>query len=278
MKRLVGVMPLLVLVACASVPRRQQELRLYVFDCGWARLATVAPFGVADHETDVREAPFPCYMIEHPRGRLLWDGGIASVHARMKGWQEVMPGYSVRLDRTLADQLAELGLTLDSIDYVAFSHLHWDHAGIANELRGPTLIIQQAEYDAAFAPKVTVPAFDTAVYAGLRNMKRRTITGDHDVFGDGRVRVISAPGHTPGHQVLMVKLAETGTVALSGDLYHFRVSRERQRIPVFNVDSAQTRRSMHRVEALLREEGAQLWIHHDPARFATLRKAPAYYR
>ncbi len=263
-------------VVCACSARERDELRRYVFDCGWARCATPVPFGIADHETDVRHGPFPCYMIEHPRGRLLWDGGIAA--QLPPGWQEDPYGNWVRLDRTLAEQLADMGLTLDSLDYIVFSHMHSDHVGIANELRSGTFIIQQAEYDAAFANQVTVPAFDTAAYAGVRNLPRRTITGDHDVFGDGRVRIISTPGHTPGHQSLQLELAETGTVMLSGDLYHFPISRELRRMPVFNVDSAQSLESMRRVEALLQETGAQLWIHHDSTLFATLRKAPAYYR
>ena len=272
----VCVMLFAAVVVCACSARESDELRLYVFDCGWARLATLVPFGIADHETDVRHGPFPCYMVEHPRGRLLWDGGIAA--QLPPGWQEDPYGNWVRLDRTLPEQLADLGLTLDSLDYIVFSHLHSDHVGIANELRSGTFIIQQAEYDAAFADQVTVPGFNTAAYAGVRNLPRRTITGDHDVFGDGRVRIISTPGHTPGHQSMLVELAETGTVMLSGDVYHFPISRELRRMPVFNVDSAQSLESMRRVEALLQEVGAQLWIHHDSTLFATLRKAPAYYR
>jgi len=271
----VCVMLFAAVVVCACSARESDELRLYVFDCGWARMATLVPFGVADHEMDVRHGPFPCYMIEHPDGRLLWDGGIA---AQPPGWQEDPYGNWVRLDRPLSEQLADLGLTLDSLDYIVFSHLHSDHVGIANELRSGTFIIQQAEYDAAFADQVTVPAFDTAAYAGVRDLPRRTITGDHDVFGDGRVRIISTPGHTPGHQSLLVELAETGPVVLSGDVYHFPISRELRRMPVFNVDSAQSLESMRRVEELLQETGAQLWIHHDSTLFATLRKAPAYYR
>ena len=272
----VCVMLFAAVVVCACSARERDELRLYVFDCGWARLATLVPFGLADHERDVRHGSFPCYMVEHPRGRLLWDGGIAA--QLPPGWQEDPYGNWMRLDRPLAEQLADMGLTLDSLDYIVFSHLHSDHVGIANELRSGTVIIQQAEYDAAFADQVTVPGFDTAAYAGVRNLPRRIIAGDHDVFGDGRVRIISAPGHTPGHQVLLVQLAETGSLVLSGDLYHFAISRELQRVPVYNVDSAQSRESMRRVEALLKEVGAQLWIHHDSTLFATLRKAPAYYR
>ena len=90
---------------------------------------------------------------------------------------------------------------------------------------------------------------------------------DHDVFGDGRVRIISAPGHTPGHQVLYVDLEEEGPVILSGDLYHFRASHMGRRVPTFNFDSATTVASMDRVDALLAELGAELWIEHDLARY-----------
>jgi hypothetical protein len=64
---------------------------------------------------------------------------------------------------------------------------------------------------------------------------------------------------------------------LSGDLYHFRRSRERRRVPLFNTNQPQTLASMDKVEALLEREGATLWIEHDKALADTLRKAPGYY-
>ncbi|HET6341947.1 MAG TPA: N-acyl homoserine lactonase family protein, partial [Gemmatimonadota bacterium] len=103
------------------------------------------------------------------------------------------------------------------------------------------------------------------------------IEGDHDVFGDGTVRIISTPGHTPGHQSLFVDLPVTGPIVLSGDLYHFRVSRELRRVPTFNVDPDATLASMDRVEGLVEETGAELWIEHELARFEELKKAPEFY-
>jgi N-acyl homoserine lactone hydrolase len=255
-----------------------EAVRLYVFDCGHLRVDTVQPFGIDDDETDVRELAVPCYVIEHPRGRLLWDAGLPSSLAAGDGWQALDDGEQVRFERPLADQLAELGLDMNSFDYVAFSHMHFDHVGAANEIEHGTLIIQRAEHDAAFADEVTVIGFEPRLYTGLEGLDKRVIDGDHDVFGDGRVRIVAAPGHTPGHQVLFVDLAEHGPVVLSGDLYHFRISREQQRIPVFNVDPEQTLESMARVEALVAETGADFWIQHEAAHFETLRLAPAYYR
>jgi N-acyl homoserine lactone hydrolase len=280
MKRLPSVLLIasVAAFACAPDANRSQELRLYVFDCGNVRVESVEMFGIADHETDIREAAAPCYMVEHPRGRLLWDGGIASVFAASEGWQELGGGFSVRLDRTLADQLAELGLDMSSFDYVAFSHLHDDHVGVANDLRGGALIIPQAEYDFALAVDPMAVGYTPALYQDLRELDRLIIEGDHDVFGDGRVRIVAAPGHTPGHQVLWIDLADTGPVVLSGDLYHFVFSREQQRVPVFEPDPEQTHESRGRVEALVEQTGAALWIQHDLALFETQTRAPAYYR
>ena len=115
------------------------------------------------------------------------------------------------------------------------------------------------------------------LYVNLKDAERILIEGDHDVFGDGRVRIISAPGHTPGHQVLFIDLENTGPVVLSGDLYHFAISRQDRRVPAFNVDRDLTLTSMDRVEALVEETGAALWIEHELAFFEQLNTAPEYY-
>ena len=250
-------------------------LKLYVFDCGMLRFDNIDFFSIANDETDVRDLVVPCYVIEHKKGRLLWDGGLPSATAETRGWHG--EGMLMRLDRTLRDQLADIDLNMQSFDYVAFSHMHFDHVGVANEVAGATLIIQKAEYEAAFADPVTLPAANPSLYNKLKDAEQILIEGDYDVFGDGRVRIISAPGHTPGHQVLFIDLANTGPVVLSGDLYHFALSREERRVPTFNVDAEETLRSMDRVEAFLVEAGAELWIEHELAWFEQLRKSPSHY-
>lgn len=251
------------------------RLKLYVFDCGMLRFESIEDFSVSNDETDVRDFAVPCYIVEHEKGRLLWDGGLPSKTAEVEGWQG--QGMLSRLDRTFGEQLSEIGLDMSSFDYAAFSHMHFDHVGVANEVLGATLIIQESEYDAAFADELTVPGFVPALYSGLRDAERIRIDGDHDVFGDGRVRIISAPGHTPGHQVLFVDLANTGPIVLSGDLYHLAISREQRRVPNFNFDTEKSLSSMERVEALVKQTGASFWIEHELALFEKLDKAPAYY-
>ena len=133
-------------------------------------------------------------------------------------------------------------------------------------------------------PEVVAQGFiatlDRVYESGQAYIGRREpvlLDGDHDVFGDGTVVIKSAPGHTPGHQVLFVDLAETGPLVLSGDLYHFPENRTLKRVPTFNFDEAQTLASMDAVEDFLFESGGTLWIEHDSAANALLNKSPAYY-
>lgn len=255
-------------------------VRLYVFNCGDFLFPSVQNFGVGDNETTVRELVVPCYVIEHPKGTLLWDGGLPSAVADMPGWQRnPESGTQFRLQRTLQDQLLGMDLDFDltSIDLAAFSHIHYDHVGVANELTNATWLVQRGDYDVV-ANDAAVPAYDPALLADIRKRPTQVLDGDFDVFGDGTVRLIAATGHTPGHQVLYVGLAEFGPLILSGDLYHFRISRERRRVPLFNVDKGLTLTAMDKVEALVAATGATFWIEHDAALFQTLSLAPDYYR
>ena len=250
------------------------SLKLYVFNCGNIRFDSLERFSIEDDETDVRELIVPCYVVEHPNGRMLWDGGLPSAMAEAGGWEG-----TTKLDQTLASQLADLdlGFDLGSLDYVAFSHMHYDHVGVANEIEGATWLVQGPEYEAMFGGSTEVPAAQPELYENLRDAERIILDGDHDVFGDGRVRILSAPGHTPGHQTLFLDLAVTGPLVLSGDLYHFRLSRADRRVPTFNVDREATLASMDRIEAFVEEAGATFWIEHDRALFQELDTAPAYY-
>ena len=250
--------------------------KLYVFDCGLLSFEDISRFSVQNHETDVREMFVPCYLIEHEAGRLLWDSGLPLAMAG-QGPVERRPGTLARYDVSIVDQLAAMGLEPRDIDYLAVSHMHFDHAGGVAAFADSTLLIQRAEYEAAFQRAEEISGYEPPLYSALRDAERVLLDGDHDVFGDGTVRIVSTPGHTPGHQVLLVELAEPGPVVLSGDLYHFEVSRAWRRVPTFNVDAEQTLASMDKVERLLAASGATLWIEHNLELANELRKAPEFY-
>ena len=256
------------------------SVQLYVFNCGDFRFPSVENFSIGDDETTVRELVVPCYIIDHPRGTLLWDGGLPSATANISGWQrDPETGVQVRMQQTLQSQLLDmdLGFDLTSINLAAFSHIHYDHVGVANELTNAKWLVQRGDYEVV-AKGGTVPAYDPALLAEIKKRPTQVLDGDYDVFGDGKVRLISATGHTPGHQVLYVELADFGPLMLSGDLYHFRLSRDQRRVPMFNVDKNQTLAAMDKVEALVAETGAIFWIEHDAALFETLKLAPYFYR
>lgn len=265
----------LMLSLTPGIASADKNVRLYVFDCGLIGAADISMFNLSNQETPVRELFVPCYLIEHPQGRMIWDAGLPLAMAGA-GRVEEPGGVYMTYDRSLVDQLADMSLTPADIDLVAFSHMHYDHVGAANAFTDSTLLIQEPEYEAAFV-NVTNPVFQPDLYMDLKDSSMNKLTGDHDVFGDGSVMIISAPGHTPGHQVLLLRLANTGPLLLSGDLYHFQMSRKLRRAPTFNTDAEETFRSMDKVEALIEAEGATLWIEHEKALADTLDMAPAYY-
>jgi N-acyl homoserine lactone hydrolase len=248
--------------------------RLYVFDCGVLYLDNLDMFNIKAEESAVREMFVPCYLVEHEKGRLFWDGGLPRSVADAEGLVEI-DGGSMRYDRWIVDQLADMGLQPKDINYAAFSHLHFDHAGAANSFTDSTILMQKTEWDGAF--NAGEGFIDTSLFDGLKNADVKFLQGDHDVFGDGSVTLIYAPGHTTGHQVLLLEMENTGKLMLSGDLYHTRANRRLRRAPTFNVDAEQTFESMDKVEKILKETGATLWIEHDKALADGLKKAPLYY-
>ena len=254
-------------------------LRLYVMDCGAMRGLPRERFLPDQGEDGELSLVNRCYLVQHPQGLLLWDTGLPSALSwwivRTLAWVASLGEYDLELDRTLADQLSEIGVAPADIDYVAFSHLHTDHVGAANDFAGSTWLVQRPELDVAFDGSGRA-GFDASYYDALEQSERRVLEGDHDVFGDGRVVILSAPGHTPGHQCLFLDLADTGPVVLSGDLYHTLRNRELRLAPSFNVDREQSVRSMERIEAFLAERGARLLIQHDPDSNRDVPLSPLY--
>lgn len=246
----------------------EDALRLYVFDCGTMRAIPAEAFlpGVAE-EGERIEMVNRCYLVRHPRGDLLWDAGfpdsMTGAVTRALMWARgVFGAPQILLEKGLVAQLEELGVAPADVEYLALSHTHFDHVGNANAFAGSLWLVPRAEHAAAFSPERDVEYFEPELIEALRGAQTRLLGGDHDVFGDGTVVLLSAPGHTEGHQCLFLDLPETGPVVLSGDLYHTPRNRELRVAPSFNYDGEETLRSMERIEAFARERGAQLWIQH----------------
>jgi glyoxylase-like metal-dependent hydrolase (beta-lactamase superfamily II) len=173
--------------------------------------------------------------------------------------------------------MAAIGYTPADITYLSLSHFHWDHVGNSNAFAGSTWLVRQGERDIMFANPPS-PRTEPQNFSALKNRKTLIIKDkDYDVFGDGTVVLKSAPGHSPDHQVLFLKLAKTGPVVISGDLYHYPEERKLKLVPTTEFNAEQTAASRAAIEAFLKQTGAQLWIQHDLTANAKLKKSPAYY-
>jgi glyoxylase-like metal-dependent hydrolase (beta-lactamase superfamily II) len=271
--------------ATSSQKSSQQSLRLYVFDCGTLHIADLGRFSLKPTEVATSDLAVACFLVVHPNGTLMWDVGAVPdadwtpTGSRLVHRLELPEGQSRDIDliKPLAVQLKEAGYSAGQITYLALSHYHYDHTANANDFASSTWLVRKEERDAMFADKAPGTTQPSS-YAALRNAKTVLIqTADYDVFGDETVVIKSAPGHTPGHQVLALKLVHSGRILLSGDLYHYPEERKLDRVPTFEFNADQTRASREAVEEFLRRTGAQLWIQHDFLSNAELKKSPAYY-
>jgi N-acyl homoserine lactone hydrolase len=257
-----------------SPPEVLKTVKLYVFDLGKLTNNNPADYRFKKEELAELDLAVVGYLIVHPKGTMIWDTGVVpdgevGTNAR---------GANRAGKRSLRDQLTEVGYAPKDINYLGLSHYHFDHIANANEFKDSTWLVRKEERDAMFAekpPGITV----ASRYNLLRDSKTVILENDeYDVFGDGTVIVKAAVGHTPGHQVLVVKLAHFGPVILAGDLYHYPEERIlRNRTPIFEFNSDQSIASRNRIEDYTKKIGAELWIEHDFAHTATLKKAPDYY-
>jgi N-acyl homoserine lactone hydrolase len=253
-------------------PAAPETVRMYVFDSGVLRIADPFPlFALKKEQVAASDLADGAYLIVHPKGTLMWEAGLVPDAAI--GSPNARPGAPTK---RLAESMAEVGYRAADVTYLALSHGHGDHTANANDFIASTWLVNKAEFDAMFA--APVPRFYTpATYSALKGSKPVFITGDHDVFGDGRVIIRQTPGHTAGHQVLIVKLAKTGTIVLPGDLYHYPEEVPMRTVAPAQGDEALTLKARDELQAYLKQVRGQMWITHDLLGFQALKKAPAFY-
>ena len=211
------------------------------------------------------QLPIPAFLVRHPDGDLVWDTGMSQTRTDLGDWATAGP--------SLTAELATVGVAPGDVRFVSLSHGHWDHSGNAGLFAAATWIVNPAERAVMF-DEVSRASAAMDDYGALENATTRFVSDDHDVFGDGSVVIVQAPGHTVGHSVLLVRLPAAGPVVLSGDLWHLVESRTHRRVPTFNVDRAQTLASMDKVDAIAASLGARVIVQHDPTDFAAIRRLP----
>ena len=234
------------------------ELSLTRLDCGSGEFKDMGEF-FSDRPGVYPPGPGKvtdsCYLIRHGDQQMIWDTGFP---AETKDKPMVREGFTARMDRTLAEQLRELGVAPEDVDVVGISHMHSDHLGQAAQFTNARLVIGKQDFE-----MVGKEPDDTLKGWRAGGKSPTLATGDVDIFGDGSVVALHLPGHTPDHLALLVNL-KSGPVLLTGDLYHTTISREKRSMPGFNTSREQTLASMDKFEALAKKLGAKVVIQHEP--------------
>ena len=256
--------------------------KLYRVDCGHSLANDESVWTPGENVGRNVEFSSTCWLIKHGRQWLLWDTGVPeSALNDPRGWSTLPKLIVYHLDRSVTDQLADIGLKPNDIGRVALSHTHGDHIGNVSLFPNSTIVMQRAEYNWIHSPDGPndnvnqLMALARKLLGTPKNLE--LIDGDSDVFGDGSVTLVSTPGHTPGHQSLLLHLKRSGFIILSGDVAHSEENFEKDIVPSLNTDRAQSIASMERVRQLMATYKAILFINHDKSQADTLRLLPAFY-
>lgn len=260
--------------AAFAAPASAADTELWRLDCGQITVRDLSVFADSfAYAGQLRTLTDSCYLIRHGQDYMVWDTGLPAGLLGAKIDPSAAFAPTLKID--LATQMAQIGVKPDEVRYLGLSHNHFDHTGQASTFPTATLLIGAADFAALKSdplPFAVVPATVQPWIDG--RSKTETLTADHDVFGDGSVVILAAPGHTPGETALLVRLPRTGAVLLSGDVVHFSEQWDKRGVPTFNADRANTLASMDRLQAIAKELKATLIVQHEPADIARLPAFP----
>jgi N-acyl homoserine lactone hydrolase len=256
--------------------------KLYRLDCGHSIANDESVWTPGKNVGRNIEFSSTCWLIKHGREWLLWDTGVPEATLNdPRGWSTLPKLIVYHLDKSLTDQLAEIGLKPADIGRVAISHTHGDHIGNMGLFPQSTVVMQRAEYSWIHSPNGPNDNVNELMALARKLLgtpkKLQLIDGDTDVFGDGSVTLVSTPGHTPGHQSLLVHLKNSGFIVLSGDVVHLGENFENNIVPSLNTNKAESIASMDKVRRLMATYKATLFINHDKSQTDGLRLLPAFY-
>jgi N-acyl homoserine lactone hydrolase len=256
--------------------------QLYRLDCGHSLANDESVWTPGENVGRSIEFSSTCWLIKRKGEWLLWDTGVPQATLNdPKGWSTLPKLIVYHLDKTITGQLAQIGLKIDDITYVALSHTHGDHIGNVVLFPNSTVLMQRAEYSwisSPDGPNDNVNQLKALARQLLGTPKHlQLLDGDTDVFGDGSVTLVSTPGHTPGSQSLLVHLKNSGFIILSGDVVHLEENFEKDTVPSLNTDKAASIASMDKVRRMIATYQAKLFINHDKAQSDTLKLLPAFY-
>jgi glyoxylase-like metal-dependent hydrolase (beta-lactamase superfamily II) len=250
-------------VAIPTAPRRDGDgVRLFAFIVGHVHMP-VSFF--LDGEPGEIKAPVTTFLIDHPKGLVLFDTGLGTRFVRPAG-TERQSFIDLEQGNTMADRIQALGVDPADVRWIVVSHFHADHSGGNAQFPNATIIVNEHEHEFAKAQAdgmlYCIEEFETG-------QPLLEVSGEHDVFGDGTILLFPTPGHTPGHQSARVK-TDGGDVVLTGDCCAMRRSLDEFKLPDHCHDIDQSLASLKRL-ARMQRSGARVFPSHDPDFWATIR-------
>jgi N-acyl homoserine lactone hydrolase len=251
-----------------------REVKLYTLDCGTIDVSDMRDLSEhGEYAGEKIQLANPCFLIQHPKGNLLWDTGHNDTLADTENG--VVSGvWHSKMQYKLQDQLQQLGLAPKDINYLSLSHVHPDHSGNANLFSNATFVVQELERNYMFSEQIK--SYFGEFYAELEQAKTITFNDEYDVFDDNTVVIKTMPGHTPGSSVLLVRLKQAGNVLLTGDLYIHARERQLPTMLKYNTDKQATLASRAKFEILAKNEQARVVIQHELQDFKLLPKFPKF--
>lgn len=250
------------------------SVKLFAFTCGRLRGELGRLMEGGEGEIDL---PIPSFLIEHPKGTMLFDTGMhpdcqRDPAGRIGPRATELFSFNYRPGEEISARLEAIGRDPAKIDLIVNSHFHFDHVGGNALIPNATMVVQRREWNAGMDP-------DSAARRGFNprdfdlGHKLKLLDGEHDLFGDGSVVCLPTSGHTPGHQSLKVRLASGDIVLAADSCYFCRTLRER-RLPQNVDDRAAMLASLDRL-ARLEQDGARIFFGHDPEFWKGVPQAPA---
>jgi N-acyl homoserine lactone hydrolase len=260
------------------------KIRLYMFECGTLK-TKLQNIKLNKGLNEPYEVPVPWFLIQHPKGNVVIDGGNAVECATdaHKHWGAVADAFrpTMTVEQGCLNQLKRINVDPASVNYVLFSHLHLDHTGAAGRFPSAVCLVQRKEYEYAFAPDWFARSgyirsdFDRPELNW--HFLEGAATDYYDLFGDGTIKIISTPGHSPGHQSFLLQLPNIGPVLLTVDAAYTLDHWNEKALPGFSVSALDTVRSVRKLHQVARQTGAMVVTGHDPDAWLQFRKAPEYY-
>ncbi len=243
-------------------------MELYVFDSG-----TLALRGV--------EVPVPFFLIRHPDGDVIVDGGnplavAQDVRAHWGALADIFEAHMTEQQHCAA-QLGEFGLEADRVRAIVQTHLHIDHTGALGHFPDAAVVVHAAELEAARASTDPVATGYVNADYEVPDLRWQMFEGDHDLFGDGTIKLLETPGHSAGHVSVLVSLEDTGPVLLTADAADNRDQWDGRAHPRSLFSRERAAASLARLREIAEATGALIVFGHDPDNFSELERAPAGY-